>query len=544
MGTNVDSRFNLICAGLYPETLPPCFISKDAKRAFHGLVAKLDQSKFHERKTEYIRYNGTKHDGSRRFFGTPNIISYFHSSSFIWKNWHHFEKNFSLSNYSIGKPEVLINQERSIKVASLSELSKHISSNLRHAPFILKADIAQCFPSLYTHSIAWAAHGIDQSKDDTNKDSSSNYFNALDFFVRNSQHGNTRGVVVGPDAFRLIAEFILSRIDSLLHDLIGDRIIGAVRHVDDYYIGLKSEHDAESVLSALREILATYQLNLNDNKTKLLSSLDPINDLWAQRLRKNLSNLNKSSSHEDIEYAIAEAVETSKHAASSSPIKILLRFFDEAEMYSSIQWEFVEHTLQRIVQKYPHAIDYVSLIMAKRYSIDGEIDAEGWGTVAEAIIAKSINLNHDHEALWMLWLMLELNIKISPSLIDKALSSRNSHIRAFIIQAYSSGYIDKKPKFGLGNSLSTMDSNWLTNLIAKSQEVSKANFSGLYATEFSHLAQRSIKLIDFEHHKEKLKSEQNAISRVRYGYDDIDIVDDDDDDSDTEYSHWLYEDND
>ena len=48
-------RFDLINRGLYPETTPPCFISKDAKRAFHGLVGKLDAAKFHNHKSEFTR---------------------------------------------------------------------------------------------------------------------------------------------------------------------------------------------------------------------------------------------------------------------------------------------------------------------------------------------------------------------------------------------------------------------------------------------------------------------------------------------------------
>jgi hypothetical protein len=136
----MDTRFSLINSGLYPETLPPCFDSKDAKRAFHGLVGTLDSNKFHEKKTEYVRYSGTKHDGSRRFFGTPNIVSYFHVSSFIWKNWKHLKSNYDLSNYSIGTPKILDeNDERAVKVPSLSELSKRASKNLRYAPFVLKA---------------------------------------------------------------------------------------------------------------------------------------------------------------------------------------------------------------------------------------------------------------------------------------------------------------------------------------------------------------------------------------------------------------------
>jgi hypothetical protein len=61
----MKSRFHLLNTGLFPETLPPCFSSNDAKRSFHGIVAKLDEAKFHERKTDYIRFNSTKHDGSR-----------------------------------------------------------------------------------------------------------------------------------------------------------------------------------------------------------------------------------------------------------------------------------------------------------------------------------------------------------------------------------------------------------------------------------------------------------------------------------------------
>lgn len=131
----MKSRFQLLGGGLFPETLPPCFISKDARRAFTGLVGKLDSRQFHTRKAEYIRYSGTKHDGSRRFFGTPNIVNYFHVCSFIWRNWKAFEKNFALSEYSIGQPKIMDeSQDRSLKVPSLSELSKHTSKKPEICP--------------------------------------------------------------------------------------------------------------------------------------------------------------------------------------------------------------------------------------------------------------------------------------------------------------------------------------------------------------------------------------------------------------------------
>lgn len=523
-------------SGLYPETLPPCFVSRDSKRAFHGIVSTLDANKFHERKTEFVRYNGTKHDGSRRFFGTPNIITYFHISSFIWRNWTDFESNYSLSKFSIGKPTTMSESaDRAIKVPSLSELSKHASENLRYAPYILKADIAQCFPSLYTHSICWAAHGIQQSKKNTARDSPVNTFNALDFFVRNGQQGNTRGVLVGPDAYRLIAEYVLSRLDDELNNVVGDMIIGAVRHVDDYYIGLKTEYDAQSVLSHLREVLASYELNLNDQKTKIYSSLEPINDLWAQRLRDHMNWGQWQFEFVKLERAISEAVASAEAIGSDSPLKILFRAFDEQKIYNSHNWKFVERNMQRIIQKHAHAIDYACLLVAKRAAIGLEIDKAGWLAVAEIIVARSLALDHHHETVWMVWLLLVCDIGIPKSMMAELEKSRNGHIRALIVQAYIDGKITTKPKLGLGARLSTTDPNWLVNLVARSHGFSKASFSGAYSEEFEHLANRKIRLIDFSSHIHELKkANQRAISRTRYGYDGDD-ADDDENDFDDDY---------
>ncbi|MBY6088960.1 RNA-directed DNA polymerase [Maritimibacter alkaliphilus] len=517
-------------AGLYPETLPPCFVSSDAKRAFYGLSGKLDDAKFSVRKTNYVRYSGTKHDGSRRFFATPNIVSYFQTSSFIWRNWRKFESNYALSKYSIGAPKVMDEgDERAVKVPSLSELSKRTSANLGYAPFILKADIAQCFPSVYTHSIAWAAHGINESKADTEPNSAANKFNALDFFVRNSQRGNTRGVLVGPDGYRLIAEFVLSKIDSELEEIVGDTIVGAVRHVDDYYIGLRTEHDAQSVLSHLREVLATYELNLNDQKTKIHSSLDPINDLWAQRLRDHVELGWFGLSHEKIERAVSEAVDSAKKTGSDSPIKILIRAFDEWELYSSEYWDFVEQNLLRIVQKHPHALDYACLIVAKRAALGLQVDKNGWLSVAEIVVGRSLALNHHHETLWLVWLLIVCGIRMPMSMEDELAKSRNAHIRALVVQAHIDGVITRKPKLALGSGLSSADENWLVNLVARSQDFSKARFSDCYAEEFEFLADRNINLIYFNQHIENIQAEgRRAISRTRYGYDDDEDEDEDD----------------
>lgn len=284
----MKDRWGLIQRGLFPETLPPCYTSIDLKRAFSGLVRTLKTKELHKgRQSDYVRYNGTKHDGSRRYFGTPNPISYFYVANFIANHWVEFEARFNSSPFSVSTPRIgKPTDDRPVIIPSLSELTTVASKKLGRSAFILKTDIAQFFPSIYTHAIAWSAHGVDIAKADTSPTSVTNYFNQLDFFVRNCQLAETRGVLVGPDAFRLVSEYIASGLDSEIFADTGGHIIGAARHVDDYYIGLGSEIAALATLSVLRDKLQRYSLHINDAKTKTMLSTEPLNDIWAQSLRR------------------------------------------------------------------------------------------------------------------------------------------------------------------------------------------------------------------------------------------------------------------
>lgn len=524
------NRFSLMNGGLFPETLPPCFDSQDAKRAFHGIVGDLDDKQFHSRTAQFIRYSGTKHNGSRRFFGTPNIVPYFHVSSFIHRNWGTFEGQFAKSDFSIGAPVVLSeDDDRAVKVPSLSELSFKASKKIGYAPIILKTDIAQFFPSIYTHSLSWAAHGRQAAKADTRATSPQLPFNALDKFICGCQSGQTRGVIVGPDAFRLVAEFISSEIDCQLKDAVSEIGVGAVRHVDDYYFGLKTETDALVLLSRFREILANYELQVNDSKTEILSSLEPINDLWAQRIRGHLRRLMPGGSLSDLELTLNEVLASAREVASDSPIKMFLRRLDELKIYRlSTHWEFIEPYLQRIAQSHPHAVDYVCLLVAKRVAIDQLVDTDGWLNVALTIFDKGLALNNHHEVVWMLRLMLTCEIDLDATALEALDKSSNDHVKALLVQAFVEGRTDRKPRLTTPARLLTADDRWLSNLVAKSQEFSRSKFGGDFAAEFAHLADRHIKLVDLEKPIKAFQTRgQSAISRSRYGYDDNDEEDDD-----------------
>jgi hypothetical protein len=521
----LKDRYALLQRGLFPETLPPCFTSTDLKRSLSGLVRKLQDRAFHaKRQTDYIRYNGTKHDGSRRYYGTPNPISYFYVASFLADHWSEFSERFDASPFSVSRPKVAKDgDDRAVIMQSLSELTTIASKKLSYASFILKTDVAQFFPSLYTHAISWSAHGIDASKADTNANSTANYFNSLDLFVRNCQLNDSRGVLIGPDGFRLVAEYVMAGLDVELQASLSPTIIGAARHVDDYYIGLVGEPEALASLSVLRDRLQRYSLQINDSKTKIMSGIDPLNDLWAQDLRQDSKQLGPwfmSDQLDKIILFLNKAFSISKDVSSSSPVKIAFRSLDEIKIYDQPEWSMVEPYLQRAIFHHPHALDYTALLVIKRVARGGEIDKEGWKNAAYNLIKRHLSLNHHHEIVWLLWLLIVADLGVSDQLVTDCCENENAHIRALIVAAYQKGLLKHKPPIRLGSKLASTDDRWLLNLVARSLGYSRAPFGGALADEFEHLANKKVRLIDFKAHLKLVEKDGvNAISRTRYGYD-------------------------
>ena len=532
----MKDRWPLIQRGLFPETLPPCFTSTDLKRAFSGLVRSLNAKELHRnRETDYVRYSGTKHDGNRRYFGTPNPVSYFHVASFIAEYWDQFETRFASTPFSVSQRRLgKSTDDRPIIIPSLSELTTIASAKLGRSAFILKTDIAQFFPSIYTHAIPWSAHGIDQAKADRDPASRAMFFNKLDRFTSNCQRGETRGVLIGPDAFRLIAEYIVAGLDSDFNTAAHTYVIGAARHVDDYYIGVRGEPEALAAMSVLREILERYSLQINDAKTKTMVGVEPLNDLWAQALRKEARGISIwANNAEDLILFFDRSLAQAKELHSDSPVKIALRTFDQQKIYRSPVWKTMEPYLQRTLFHHPHCVDYIALLVAKRVAIKEDIDSEGWKEASYDLIRRHLPLNHHHEIVWLVWLLLVAKLELNEQLVIALSQNLNAHIRSLVVAAFTERLIAHRPPIRLGSRLATADEHWLLNLVAKATGYSGASFSGSLSTEFQHLADKQVRLIDFKSHMKSMeKASAKAISRTRYGYDG------DDDDDGGEWAHF------
>ncbi len=137
---------------------------------------------------------------------------------------------------------------------------------------LLRIDIANCFPSIYSHSIAWAVKGKEFAKRNTRTSSFENKFDKL---MQWSNYNETNGIIVGPETSRIFAEIILQKIElrviSKVESSLGlkiDKDFAICRYVDDYFVFSNDFKVSDEIKKEFVEELKYYKLAINDSKTE------------------------------------------------------------------------------------------------------------------------------------------------------------------------------------------------------------------------------------------------------------------------------------
>jgi len=77
---------------------------------------------------------------------------------------------------------------------------------------LLHTDVTDCYGSLYTHSIAWAVHGLQEAK--TNIGRKSLLGNKVDTHIQAGRYGQTNGISQGSVLMDFVAECVLAYVDG------------------------------------------------------------------------------------------------------------------------------------------------------------------------------------------------------------------------------------------------------------------------------------------------------------------------------------------
>jgi len=277
--------------------------------------------------------------------------------------------------------------------------------------YMLTADIANFYDSIYTHTIPWALHGREQAK--KNRSDEHLIGNVIDQFLQAMNYGQTNGIPTGSILMDFIAEILLCCVDVTVGRKL--RIKGQykiLRYRDDYRIFVNDPSIGDKIVQALSAALREVGLRLNSEKTKaphrvIAGALKEAKWAWIRRLpppEDLLSHLLAIYEHSES-YSNSGSVVTALTKFDKIISKIIgyrgnkykkinnIRILSKgAEVAISILAEIASHS-PRVI---PRAMRLISILI---FNIDNDKKKE---EIMRFILNKIMNVgDHGHLETWV-----------------------------------------------------------------------------------------------------------------------------------------------
>jgi hypothetical protein len=183
-----------------------------------------------------------------RSLGIPHPLYFTRLADVIGTHWPDIEARIAASTMSLTAPVVIAGSQRAVVAATTRDRLDERAYHRATARYMVKADVSQWYPSIYTHSLAWAAHGKAAARAAWRARRLGRLWgNALDVNVRNAQSQQTVGIPIGPDTSFVLGELVLAEVDGSLRSK--RRAFPGFRYFDDYELYASSAQEADLMLS-------------------------------------------------------------------------------------------------------------------------------------------------------------------------------------------------------------------------------------------------------------------------------------------------------
>lgn len=362
----------LVGCGLFAEKIPNFLTSKEFLEFTKTLIFPLE-----EKPKDYIRYANMRNINIPRPLAIPEPFAYSNQCKTLSENWEDLKKffeqktkndNFKISRIHLRKMKDKCNLFE-MNYKNFSKDGEPEQDIIIKSRFIANADISNCFPSIYSHSIPWALIGKNIAKQNRNN---SLWYNKLDFHTRNVKYGETNGILIGPHASNLISEIILVAVDNEL----SKKGFKYIRNIDDYSCYVESHEEAEQFYLCLSEELKKYELSLNNKKSKILSLPKATVKNWVTKLNHfNFINTYK------VGYKTAIRVKELKSFLDFSIELMIEEEFDASVINYSIKILSKKHLdinakdyylkqIHHLILHYPYLIHLLENYIFEPHSID------------------------------------------------------------------------------------------------------------------------------------------------------------------------------
>lgn len=433
--------------GFFSEYLPPCF-SLNPKVFLKVPPQKCDLIAPYS--FSMSRYNNN--DARRNIF-IPEIGSYVVVTNYIRQKHiirdliEFTEDNEASFSPILGNDDTIMRHEQSYDVITqLAEVSQvkdfhseyieNISKKIikaTGAKKVLMLDISNCFSSFYMHMIPSIMLGMEEAEINYNKylKNKNDYtivdtyhrYRILDEVIRQQNLCRTNGLLSGPIISKIIAEGILTRIDS---ELIKEDIKFS-RYVDDYEVYLFNDED-KRIISIFTRVLKRYGFTLNNEKTKLVD--------FPYYIAENLEKFFRDYTSKKLDNTELMELFNTFFKLEKNGVKGAIRFL--IKKLESISIEPTDISLYKaylisIIENNERSLTKAcSLLIKNKNSL---ILDENEIKIVKQMLARHIVNEHDLEVIWILFLLIEIDsIQSKELLVQQIISGTNDLAKIILLR--------------------------------------------------------------------------------------------------------------
>lgn len=444
--------YALVGFGLFTEKLPSCFTSNDLINVLRD--SKLDQLLKAPHIEKIIDHNGNKKDKKvyhcgyieystirntnvARVMGIPHPKTYIKQCKTITDNWDKINKYEGALKNKTSFCHVRCYGDNS-PIFKMNYSNKYLSRKLEleysiNAKYRVNADIANCFASIYTHSIPWGLVGQKTSKQNTSDNSL--WYNQIDQATRNMQDQQTIGLLIGPHSSNILSEIILRQVDKNLID----KYESFVRFIDDYKYYASSFDEAKSFISDLSKELKKFELRLNDKKTKIEKLPVSTEPSWVLQLNlftfkkhDKYSSITLNSALQFLDYTLQIHQQNNEDSAIFNyAFKILSK--------QSIYKTHIPRILNRILHlilMYPYLVHNLEKFIANTNLTQDSLSSAKFGDFINQLIKNGVSEVQAEPISYALYFAIKYKLTLDTEVVDNIFDSQEDCILYVILYHY------------------------------------------------------------------------------------------------------------
>lgn len=447
------TKGDLIKRGYFPKELPPPFqteqfadklakIEVDWKTVNTAIIklARPLREAFKERfwESKWVVHSIPKVGYSRRLLGIPNP---YHQSIICFTvsdKWAEIQAIFDKSNISSSKPIKDDTNNRALKsIHNFGLFRKNCSINSYDKLYEVKTDVSRFYGTIYTHIIPWIIHTKPVAK--TDRKNLALLGNLLDKNLRESNSGQTLGIPIGPDTSLVIAEIIGCTLDELIQKKFNSSTVKGHRYIDDYYIYCESQADSEKVFKYIQSIFTEFQLDINEEKTKISKSPFPFESDWSIELGSFTFRKHPQSQQTDIERFVSIAFKHAKENPKDSVLNFAITILKGIPLFDE-SWNLYQSFVLKIAITEPVTLPIVTQILVSHKLKVEKLKVK---SIVENIIKEHTLKGHHFEVSWSLWLCKEFEIKIPNTIAEMVFASNDVTSILIALDLKKNGFINK-----------------------------------------------------------------------------------------------------